>query len=79
MLADLYEGLMMVFRLDTIAMTCVGLVLGIFVGSLPGFTTVMAMAVLLPISFFLDPLIGLPFLIGVYTCALPIYRFSWIP
>ena len=66
MLADLYEGLMMVFRLDTIAMTCVGLVLGIFVGSLPGFTTVMAMAVLLPISFFLDPLIGLPFLIGVY-------------
>ena len=26
----------------------------------------MAMAVLLPLSFFLEPLIGIPFLIGVY-------------
>lgn len=66
MLEDLWAGLLMVLRPDTIAMTGIGLVLGIFVGSLPGFTTVMAMAVLLPISFFLDPLIGLPFLIGVY-------------
>ena len=66
MLHDLLEGLQMVMRLDTVAMTAIGLVLGILVGSLPGFTTVMAMAVLLPVSFFLDPLIGLPFLIGVY-------------
>jgi len=36
------------------------------VGALPGFTTVMAMAILLPVSFFLDPLVGIPFLIGVY-------------
>ena len=36
------------------------------VGALPGFTTVMAMAVLLPLSFFLHPLVGIPFLIGVY-------------
>ncbi len=66
MLYDLLDGLAMVLRFDTVAMTALGLVLGIFVGSLPGFTTVMAMAVLLPVSFFLDPLIGLPFLIGVY-------------
>ena len=43
-----------------------GLMLGMFVGALPGFTTIMAMAVLLPISFFLDPMVGIPFLIGVY-------------
>lgn len=66
MFEDLLAGLLMVLRPDTIAMTAVGLVMGIFVGALPGFTTVMAMAVLLPVSFFLDPLIGLPFLIGVY-------------
>ena len=47
-------------------MMAVGLFLGILVGALPGFSTVMAMAVLLPISFFLDPLMGIPFLIGVY-------------
>ncbi|NQV56099.1 MAG: tripartite tricarboxylate transporter permease [Rhodospirillales bacterium] len=43
-----------------------GLFLGMFVGALPGFTTLMAMAILLPISFFLDPMLGIPFLIGVY-------------
>ena len=66
MWVDLISGLEMILRLDTVIMTAVGLVLGIFVGALPGFTTVMAMAVLLPISFFLDPLVGIPFLIGVY-------------
>lgn len=66
MWAELLTGLEMILRVDTVLMTAAGLVLGIFVGSLPGFTTVMAMAVLLPISFFLDPLVGIPFLIGVY-------------
>ena len=66
MWGELLSGLEMILRLDTVAMTAAGLVLGIFVGSLPGFTTVMAMAVLLPVSFFLDPLVGIPFLIGVY-------------
>ena len=53
-------------RVDTILMMSLGLVLGILIGALPGFTTTMAMAVLLPISFFLQPLVGIPFLIGVY-------------
>jgi putative tricarboxylic transport membrane protein len=59
-------GAEMAMRWDTIAMMSVGLMLGMFVGALPGFTTVMAMAILLPLSFFLDPLIGIPFLLGVY-------------
>ena len=60
------QGLEMAMRLDTFAMVAAGLVMGMFVGALPGFTTVMAMAVLLPLSFFLEPLVGIPFLIGVY-------------
>jgi len=60
------QGLEMAMRWDTFAMMSVGLLLGMFVGALPGFTTVMAMAILLPLSFFLDPLIGIPFLLGVY-------------
>jgi putative tricarboxylic transport membrane protein len=56
----------MLLRFDTLAMMSLGLVLGIFIGALPGFTTTMAMAVLLPISFFLSPVVGIPFLIGVY-------------
>ena len=55
------EGLPMVLRWDTFGMVGLGLILGMIVGALPGFTTIMAMAVLLPISFFLDPLLGIPF------------------
>lgn len=56
----------MLLRLDVILMISAGLVLGMLVGALPGFTTVMAMAIVLPISFFLEPILGIPFLIGVY-------------
>ena len=59
-------GVGMAMRLDTVAVMSVGLILGMFVGALPGFTTVMAMAILLPLSFFVEPLIGIPFLLGVY-------------
>jgi putative tricarboxylic transport membrane protein len=62
----LLEGFGLALRLDTMIYMSVGLFLGMFVGALPGFTTLMAMAILLPISFFLDPLLGIPFLIGVY-------------
>jgi putative tricarboxylic transport membrane protein len=60
------QGVELAMRWDTFAMMSVGLMLGMFVGALPGFTTVMAMAILLPLSFFLDPLIGIPFLLGIY-------------
>ena len=60
------EGIGLALRWDTMIYMSGGLFLGMFVGALPGFTTIMAMAILLPISFFLDPLLGIPFLIGVY-------------
>lgn len=56
----------LLLRIDTFGWIAAGLFLGIFVGSMPGLTTTMAMAILLPIAFFLEPLIGIPFLIGVY-------------
>lgn len=66
MLESLLASLQLALGINTIAMMALGLVLGVLIGALPGFTTTMAMAVLLPISFFLEPLIGIPFLIGVY-------------
>ncbi|MEK9662729.1 MAG: tripartite tricarboxylate transporter permease, partial [Alphaproteobacteria bacterium] len=56
----------LLLRIDTFGWIAAGLFLGIFVGSMPGLTTTMAMAILLPIAFFLEPLIGIPFLMGVY-------------
>lgn len=66
MLDQFVEGFGMAMRLDTMTMMAIGLFAGMIVGSLPGFTTLMAMAILLPISFFMDPLVGIPFLLGIY-------------
>jgi len=66
MLDLLSQAALMLMRLDVILMIAAGMCLGILVGALPGFTTVMAMAIVLPISFFLEPILGIPFLIGVY-------------
>ncbi len=66
MIEQFAEGALMAFRADTIGMIVIGLFSGMLVGALPGFTTLMAMAILLPLSFFLDPLVGIPFLLGVY-------------
>jgi putative tricarboxylic transport membrane protein len=63
---SLIDGAFLLLRWDTFGIMAVGLFLGMFVGALPGFTTVMAMALVLPISFFMHPLVGIPFLIGVY-------------
>lgn len=66
MLEQIIEGLFLTLRVDTFAFMAIGLFGGMLVGALPGFTTLMAMAILLPISFFLDPVVGIPFLLGVY-------------
>ncbi len=66
MIGQFAEGAMMAMRPDTFVMIVIGLFSGMLVGALPGFTTLMAMAILLPLSFFLDPLVGIPFLLGVY-------------
>jgi len=47
-----------------------GTVGGILVGALPGLTAAMGVAVLLPLTFTLDPLIGLGMMAGVYNGAI---------
>jgi len=66
MFETILEAIQMLMRLDVMLMIASGMILGMLVGALPGFTTVMAMAIVLPISFFLEPIVGIPFLIGVY-------------
>lgn len=66
MLDYFIKGFGLAVRLDIFAMVSFGLLGGMQVGALPGFTTLMAMSILLPISFFLDPVVGIPFLLGIY-------------
>jgi len=67
MIEALLAGVEAALRIDTFVWISGGLLLGMLMGSLPGFTTTMGMSVLMPIAFLVgDPLIGIPFLIGVY-------------
>ena len=67
---SLVQGAGILFNPDTFLLTVLymigGLLLGMFVGALPGLTTLTAMAILLPIVFFLPPIFGIPFLLGIY-------------
>ncbi|MDX9860869.1 MAG: tripartite tricarboxylate transporter permease, partial [Rhodospirillales bacterium] len=44
-----------------------GTLLGIIVGSLPGLSATMGVAILLPVTYYLEPAIGLNLLLGIYV------------
>ncbi|MBT7855756.1 MAG: hypothetical protein HN720_02405 [Nitrospinaceae bacterium] len=79
MLDAFIEGFFLLFRIDTYFYICIGLALGMFVGAMPGLTTTLTMAILLPVSFKLEPMLGIPFLIGIYKGASTVaaFRPSW--
>ena len=46
--------------------TAVGTIIGIIIGALPGLTATMGMALLAPFTFFMNPVVGISMLIGLY-------------
>lgn len=70
LLENLASGFAEMFTAITLASAAVGLLAGIIVGALPGLTATMAVAVLAPFTFFMNPGIGIPFLLGVYKGAI---------
>lgn len=66
MLDQLAQAAATVFAWQALAMILVGTILGMVVGALPGLTATMAMAIFSPLTFFMPPLVGIPFLIGIY-------------
>nr|WP_306238577.1 tripartite tricarboxylate transporter permease [Ornithinimicrobium sp. HY1745] len=63
-------GLEAVLTVDAMLMLTAGVLLGILVGAIPGFTANMGIAILLPFTFAMDPLPGLMLLLGLYASAL---------
>ena len=59
-----------VFQPEVFMYLCIGVVSGAVIGTLPGLTATMAVAVLTPISFWLKPACGFAMLIGVYNSAI---------
>lgn len=53
------------FSLVNLSFVLFGVVLGQFVGAVPGIGPIMAMAIAIPFTFALDPLVAISFLVGV--------------
>lgn len=68
MLHNAFLGILGAIELENILMTLFGVVTGVVIGCLPGLTSVMGVALLIPVTFGMDPTAGLAMLGGVY-CA----------
>ena len=60
------DALSLLARWDVIAALLVGSVGGVIIGAIPGVGAAVAIAILLPATFSLDPIVGLTALLGIY-------------
>lgn len=64
------DALSLLFNLNVIIALLIGVIGGIVIGALPGFSASMGVALLIPITFGMSPVAGLVMLVAVYTCAI---------
>ncbi|WP_428649336.1 tripartite tricarboxylate transporter permease [Roseibium sp.] len=62
----LLSGLELLARLDVLIALFIGSIGGVIIGAIPGVGPAVAIAILLPATFALEPLVGLTMLLGIY-------------
>ncbi|SPF81762.1 tripartite tricarboxylate transporter permease [Pseudoprimorskyibacter insulae] len=70
MYTDLLHALPNVFALANFAAVIIGVIAGIVVGAMPGLSATMAISVLVPFTFGLEPLVALGLMAGIYNGAM---------
>ena len=60
------SGLDLLMRWDVALALMIGSVGGVVIGAIPGVGAAVAIAILLPATFSLDPIVGLTVLLGIY-------------
>ncbi|WP_435256648.1 tripartite tricarboxylate transporter permease [Thioclava sp. FR2] len=61
-----FSGIEMLARWDVIAALLIGSIGGVLVGAMPGVGAAVAIAIALPVTFSLEPIVGLTLLLGIY-------------
>lgn len=61
-----FQALELFFQLPVLLATAFGVVVGIVLGSIPGLTATMAIAIIVPMTFTLPPVVSIGMLIGAY-------------
>lgn len=70
MYSDLINALPEVIGLTNFAAVVIGVIAGIVVGAMPGLSATMAISVLVPFTFGLEPLVALGLMAGIYNGAM---------
>lgn len=65
MIESLLAGFEAAFTLVNLAFIAAGITLGILIGAIPGLGSVTALAILIPVTFYMSPLPAIAFLVGV--------------
>lgn len=63
-------GLTTVLAIGPIAGIIAGVCIGIFFGAIPGISAIMAIAIIMPLTFYVDPVIGITMLLAVYKAGI---------
>lgn len=66
---QIIEVLPIVFSLNSIFFSILGVVLGILIGALPGLSSTMGVALFIPVTYGMDPSTGLIFLAAIYMAS----------
>lgn len=66
-MTELLGGLFAVITFESMSAMLMGTAAGILVGAIPGLTATLAMALLLPFTYTMDPLISLGMMAGIYN------------
>ena len=70
MYSDLLQALPAVVGFSNVAAVVIGVLAGIVVGAMPGLSATMAISVLVPFTFGLEPLVALGLMAGIYNGAM---------
>ncbi|MEE9315005.1 MAG: tripartite tricarboxylate transporter permease [Rhizobiaceae bacterium] len=63
---DFYAGLQILAQWQVVAALLVGSIGGVIIGAIPGVGAAVAIAILLPATFSMQPIVGLTLLLGIY-------------
>jgi putative tricarboxylic transport membrane protein len=64
------QAFLSVFELNILIPWILAMIFGIFVGAIPGLTATMAVALIVPLTFYMQPIAGLAMILGVSFCAI---------
>lgn len=67
---SILAGIQLALTWQSIGAVLVGLITGQILGAIPGLTATMAVALLIPYTYYLDPWVGIPMLIGMFKGSL---------